>query len=442
MHCKSLGVLALVVACTPSRGRSVHTDSGAAVTAIVNGTVIPMDTERLIADAVVVVRGDRIVWVGPARDAAIPAEARRVDAGGGFVLPGLADLHVHTEERELPLYLQNGVTTIREMNGSPAHLALRERIRSGALTGPTMHVAGTLLAGTKQRWRHRLISTPDEARAAVRQQADSGYEFIKVYDGLSAESYAAIVEEAHGRRIRVIGHVPAAVELSGVLAARQAEIEHVEQLVRGIVYRDTTRWQSRIDSVAREIAAAGTWVNPTLAVEEALSRAGTAWYAVRLTRPEMRFVDSATMAWWASLGRPRATDPAHAPAAVRPDDDFSSPRARAIVEMKRATVAALRASGVRLLMGTDLPNPLMVPGFSVHEELAALVRAGLTPFEAIATATRDAGEFMGGDRFGVIAPGARADLIIVGSNPLEDVGRLAKPKAVAVRGRWVRSITQ
>jgi imidazolonepropionase-like amidohydrolase len=82
------------------------------------------------------------------------------------------------------------------------------------------------------------------------------------------------------------------------------------------------------------------------------------------------------------------------------------------------------------------------PGFSVHDELAALVRAGLTPFEAIATATRDAGEFMGGDRFGVIAPGARADLIIVGSNPLEDVGRLAKPKAVAVRGRWVRSITQ
>jgi imidazolonepropionase-like amidohydrolase len=251
-----------------------------------------------------------------------------------------------------------------------------------------------------------------------------------------------IVEEARARHIRVIGHVPAAVELRGVLAARQSEIEHVEQIIRGIAHGDTTRWRSRIDSMAREIAAAGTWVNPTLAVEEALARTGTAWYADRLTRPEMRVVDSATMAWWASLSRPRGADAAHAPAAARPDDDFSSPRARAIVEMKRATVAALRAHGVRLLMGTDLPNPLMVPGFSVHEELAALVRAGLTPFDAIATATRDAGEFMGGDRFGVIAPGARADLIIVGSNPLEDVGRLADPKAVAVRGRWVRSITR
>ena len=123
----------------------------------------------------------------------------------------------------MPLYLRNGVTTIREMNGSPEHLALRDRLRSGAVTGPTMHVAGTLLAGTKQRWRHRLITTPEEARAAVRQQTDSGYEFIKVYDGLSAESYAAIVEEARIRRVRVIGHVPAAVELGGVLAARQAE---------------------------------------------------------------------------------------------------------------------------------------------------------------------------------------------------------------------------
>ena len=108
--------------------------------------------------------------------------------------------------------------------------------------------------------------------------------------------------------------------------------------------------------------------------------------------------------------------------------------------MKRATVASFRARGVHMLLGTDLPNPLMVPGFAVHEELAALVRAGLTPFDAIVTGTRDAGVFMGGDPFGTIAPGARADLIIVGANPLEDVGRLREPKAVLVRGTWAKRL--
>jgi imidazolonepropionase-like amidohydrolase len=104
--------------------------------------------------------------------------------------------------------------------------------------------------------------------------------------------------------------------------------------------------------------------------------------------------------------------------------------------MKRATVASLHARGVRMLMGSDLPNPLMVPGFAVHEELAALVRAGLTPFDAIATATRNAGEFMGGDRFGVVLAGARADLVIVAADPLADVARLRQPASVMARGRW------
>ena len=126
------------------------------------------------------------------------------------------------------------------------------------------------------------------------------------------------------------------------------------------------------------------------------------------------------------------------PPAPNADDEYSSPRSRAIVEMKRTTVALLHERGVRMLMGSDLPNPLMVPGFAVHEELAALVRAGLTPFDAIATATREAGAFMGGDRFGVVVPGARADLVIVAADPLANVARLRQPTAVMARGRWAR----
>lgn len=435
MRLLSLGIFALVAACAGNRS-AVESGPGSSPppTAIVNATVIPMDTERIVRDATVIIRGDRITWVGPSADADIPSNAVRVDARGAFVLPGLADLHVHTEARDMPVYLRNGVTTIREMNGSPALLALRDSIRRGDLAGPTMHVAGTLLSGTPQRWRHRLISSPDEARAAVREHAAAGYEFIKAYDGLSADSYAAIVDEAARFRIRVIGHVPVAVGLQGVLTSRQSEIEHIDQIVRSI-YRDTTGWRAHVDSIATAIASAGTWVNPTLAVEEGLARTGTAWYAARLVRPEMRHVDSVTMAWWSSLSRRRPADTTHA-VAVDPSNDFPSARSRAIVEMKRAMVAALKARGVRLLMGSDLPNPLMVAGFAVHDELAALVGAGLTPFEAIATATRDAGSYVGGDRFGVVVPGARADLIIVADNPLADVSRLREPRRVMVRGSW------
>jgi imidazolonepropionase-like amidohydrolase len=435
----TLGTLVIGVgACATTGGKDETASTAAApVTAIVHATVIPMDTERVVRDATVIIRGDRIVWVGSTADASIPRHAKRVDARGAFLLPGLADMHVHTEERDMPLFLRNGVTTIREMNGSAELLALRDRIARGAIPGPTMHVAGTLLAGEKQRWRHRLIRTPDEGRIAVREQVASGYEFIKVYDGLSVESYTAIVAEARQLHVRVIGHVPVAVGLFGVLAAHQDEIEHIEQIVRPYIYRDTTAWRARIDSAASAIAAAGTWVNPTLAVEEGLSRAGTATYAARLKRPEMRFVDSATFAWWASLRRSSHGDSNVVAAAVDPANDFSSPRARAVVEAKRATVMALRAHGVRLLAGTDLPNPLMVAGFAIHEELGALVTAGLTPFEAIASATRNAGEFMGGDRFGIVAPGARADLLLVARNPLEDVAALREPRGVMVRGRWV-----
>ena len=142
----SLGGLVALLACAGNTTSRSSVDASLPVTAIVNATVIPMDSERAIRDATVIVRGDRITWVGPAARAKIPPGAERVDASGMFVLPGLADLHVHTEERDLPLYLRNGVTTIRELNGSPQLLALRDRIRRGELAGPTMHVAGTLLS--------------------------------------------------------------------------------------------------------------------------------------------------------------------------------------------------------------------------------------------------------------------------------------------------------
>jgi imidazolonepropionase-like amidohydrolase len=177
--------------------------------------------------------------------------------------------------------------------------------------------------------------------------------------------------------------------------------------------------------MAGRIAQAGAWITPTLASEEALSRRGTSWYEERLARPEVGLVDPGLMGWWRSLGE-------GAP------DSTAAKRRDAYRQGIASLVVALRDAGVPLLAGTDTPNPLMVPGFSLHEELAALVDAGLSAYEAIRGATAEAARFAGAEGdFGTIRLGARADLLVVSGDPLADVAALRRSEGVLLRGEWL-----
>jgi imidazolonepropionase-like amidohydrolase len=350
----------------------------------------------------------------------VPAPgAQIVEGAGRFLLPGLVDAHVHVSERDLVLFLANGVTSIRELNGSATHLALRARVAAGELLGPRLKVASPLLAGERQRWRHELLADPAEAYERALALAAEGYDALKAYDGLSVEVHAALAAAAEESGLPLVGHVPQAVGLARALAAGQG-LEHADKLVAATMGHALDR--AALPGIAAEIAAAEVTVTPTLASLEILSRAGSAEFNARFDAPELAYAERELLPWWESL-----RGPADAPARA-PGEYF---------ELLAELVQALHAAGVPLLVGTDTPNPLLVPGFSIHLELEALVAAGLPRAAVLRAATLGAAELLGFPEQGRIAPGQVADLVLVDADPLASFAPLRDPAGVCVNGRWL-----
>lgn len=394
--------------------------TGPTVTAFEHVTLVAMQDDRAMADQTVVVRGEHIVWVGPASDARVPRGARRVDGRGRVLFPGLIDAHAHVTSADMPAFLANGVTSVREMNGSPAHLALRAELRDGSRPGPTLFVASTLMAGESLRWRHLLVGSDTAAARAVHEAAAAGYDFVKVYDGLSKEAFQAIVAAARAAGLPTIGHVPRAVGLEAVLASGQRSVEHVQILDAVSGAPDSTQ----VALVAAQFRTAGVWMVPTLAVFEVLALSATEPVQRLFEAPEMAWADPDVWGWW--TGFRRASPAPEAP-----------PRAVARLRAYRLLVRELARRGVPLAAGTDTPNPLMVPGFSLLREIRALEGAGLSRYQALAAATREAaGLLMEQPDFGTIAPGSRADLQLLAANPLQELEALGDPVGVMARGQW------
>src|SRR6185295_16663080 len=199
--------------------------------AFINVNVIPFDRERIIAGQTVIVRDGRIVEIGPAEKTRVPAGALQIDGRGKYLMPGLADMHVHLypgagapddlASQQLQLFLANGVTTIRNMIGKPEHLMLRDRVAKGELLGPAIYTAGPPLLGNN-------VPTPEAAERIVAEEKKAGYDLLKVHEGLSPETYAAIVATANHVGIPFAGHVTATVGLKRALDAHQTSIEHLD----------------------------------------------------------------------------------------------------------------------------------------------------------------------------------------------------------------------
>lgn len=402
--------------------RAAPTRGQAGDLAIVGATVVPMDREGTLAGRTVLVRGDRILVVAPAAEID-PGAATVVDGKGRWLVPALADMHVHMmEEGDLRLFLLNGVTVVRDLFGSPRNLRWREAIARGEMEGPLLVLAGPILDGDPPTWPgSAVVTTPEAARREVAAQKKAGYDWAKVYNGLAADVYQAILDEAKAQGMPVGGHVPKAVGIDAVLRGGQRSIEHLDGYVpfTGEPHAD--------QAIAKATAALPVWNCPTLIVTENFSR---------LDRPE-------------SLAGTRGLE--HVSASVRtlwdPKNDFRLKRftpamfeeARRRNQIRRELVGSLQKAGARLVLGTDTGNPYVVPGFAVHEELALLVAAGLTPWQALRAGTASAAEMLGTPgAFGAVVPGARADLLLVDRDPLADVGALADPPVVVVRGRLHR----
>jgi imidazolonepropionase-like amidohydrolase len=194
----------------PSRAAARRAD---APVAIVDVTVIPIVAAGTLPRQTVLIRDGRIVAMGPNASVRAPANARVIDGRGKFLVPGLVDAHVHLEEEaDLPQFVAAGVTTVRDLMGSPETLAWRKQTEDGAMLGPRIIAAGPLFAGPQVPWRKKFTTEdPDSARAEVRRQHAAGYDLVKIYDGLTAPVYAAVMDEARTLGITATGHIPAAV---------------------------------------------------------------------------------------------------------------------------------------------------------------------------------------------------------------------------------------
>jgi imidazolonepropionase-like amidohydrolase len=399
--------------------------------AITNVNVIPMDRERVVPHQSVLIERGVIARMAPADRLEIPTNAERVDGTDRYLIPGLVDVHVHlasnpeNEQRQiLKLFLANGVTTVVNMRGTPQILELRAAVANGQTLGPRIYTVGPYV-------NEPFVTTPDEVERAVVEQKRAGYDFVKLHGSLSRDAYARLMAVGRREGIRVIGHAPRNLGVEVMFAERQYAVAHGEEFLYDTNNRSTDASvpgvDARVPEFARGMAKAGIWLMPNLMAYKAIADEVRDLNAM-LARPEMKYLPRSTREGWGPATNPYTTR--------FPPSQYEGimTRYRVIEHLVRAC----KEAGVRLLVGTDAMNAGVVPGFSAHDEMADLVSAGLTPFEALQAATRNAAQYLGaeGDR-GVVAVGQKADLVLLDRNPLETISNTRRIRGVMVRGQWL-----
>lgn len=424
---------------------------------ITHVTVIDPSNGQSRADMTVVVDGARIIAVTPS--AGTTPKGVVIDATGKFLIPGLWDIHVHalTDKRyewTFPMMLANGVTSIRDLGSNLTFEELRDlrrRLADGQLAGPRLAaLTGRVFDGAGTRLNIAVaVTSPQQGRQLVREYKQNGADFIKPYNLLTRDVYLAIVDEARSQQLPVAGHVPfsmTAIEVSGLGAAsiehntdvlvaasrdeaqiRQELAEATRTETEGVLGRFDARAAASYDEqkaagVYRKFVEAGTWMCPTLVINRPVNL--IADESVLLGDERLKYVPQPMRDRWVRDLRQRLTFVAD-PAARRLR---YSTRARMVGDMQRAKVA--------MLAGTDAPNPFVYPGFSLHDELVLLVEAGMTPLQALQTATTNPARFLGQEALhGTIAPGKTADLVLLDANPLLDIRATSRINAVVSAGR-------
>jgi len=396
------------------------------VVAFEDVNVVPMNRDGVLEHQTVIVRGTRIAEMGPAAQVRAPAGATIVSGRGKYLMPGFAEMHGHfpnpdagpeLTENVLFLYVANGVTTVRGMQGNLAHLELKARIARGELLGPRLWVPGPPLTGNS-------APTPEAGRRLVEEQRAAGFDHLKIHEGLSRETYDTIVATAKRVGMRFGGHVPDAVGVYHALESGQASIDHLDNYVETVGGPDSAD-EGRIAQVVAATCAAHTWTVPTLALWETFL--GTEDSGTLAARPEVRWVPQAWRANWAQ----QLTQ-------LRQQNAQTREQRLTTLALRRRILKALQTAGCPIAFGTDSPQLYSVPGFSIHREIMSMSAAGLTPAQILAAGTRNPARYFGAEQeFGSVAAGQRADLILLNGNPLIDLANVRRRTGVMVNGRWL-----
>jgi Amidohydrolase family len=409
-------------------------------------------------DQTVIIKGSRIVAVG-AKLRMLPG-AHVVDAKGKFLIPGLWDMHVHTlfegrTEFFFPLFVANGVTGVREMSSTFAPEAiqqLRDRIENGEVIAPRIGLSAVRIVegkGNSSTPGFEYITTPEEGREIVRLRKRQGADFVKVYNLLPRDVYFAIVDEATKQHIPIAGHVPFEVSALEASNAGQRSIEHLTRVLWACSRReDEIRSEIRpIDSTPAAEHIAGT-KGDVEAIESFDAKKAAALFGRFRKNGTAQCPTLVQLRKFASTADPAfVADPRlkYVPHSVkqmwqeRLEGPLKEVRSYSVKVYPKQLqlVNDMQKAGVMIIAGTDAGwgNPYTFPGFSLHDELELLVRAGLSPLEALRTATLNPAIFMNmRDKFGTVEKGRTADLVLLDANPLEDIANTRRISAVVLNG--------
>lgn len=403
-------------------------------------SVIPMDREAVVANQTVVVENGRITYAGDRRTA--PPGATTIDARGKFLMPGIAEFHAHVPSggqavhapRTLSLYVLAGVTTARGMLGAPMHLALRDSIAAGTRLGPRLLTSGPSFNGNS-------ATSPATAAAMVRAQKTAGYDLLKIHPGVPRDAFDSLAVVANALRIPFSGHVPLEIGLDVALTSKFSTIDHLDGIVEAMYAGSQPLTaqvngffglgimsqldRSRLDAIVDRVKASGVAMVPTQILMDNYANDTTGDELTSL--PEFKYWVPQQITAWRDNKNSYLAQPS-----------VSREQRQDFIALRRRLIKALYDRGVPFLLGSDAPQLWNVPGFSAHRELAALVAAGLTPYQALRTGTVDVAKFVGEEgRSGVIRVGARADLLLLDANPLDAIGNSLRINGVVVNGRWI-----
>jgi imidazolonepropionase-like amidohydrolase len=389
--------------------------------AITDVNVVDVDAGAVLRRTHVVIEGDRITGVGTR----IPSGATRLPGRGRYLIPGLWDMHTHHQasgEASLPLFLANGVTGTRDMGSElQVILPMRDRIARGELLGPEIVAAGPVLDAAPAHWPwRRRVDSAAEAEVAVRSLKQAGVDFIKVHDSTPREAYFAIAAAAKREGLPFAGHVPGAVRIEEAAKAGQASIEHLAnfrvltECSGGVTY-DAARCVDHFQMLARN----RVWQTPTLAFYVNLGDLLSG-----RPPPAVQYATPGLLRLWRE----------NAEASALTED--TKALLRGLGQQSLSAVGDMKRHGVRFLSGCDG----LVPGFCLHDELEWMTKAGMTPAEALRTATIEPADFLGRRATqGAVKPGQRADLVLLEKDPLQDIRNTRSIVAVVLRGRVIQA---
>ena len=417
------GIITLAIGCAPDR-ENVRFDL-----VLLGGNVIDVASGETLRNRDIWIIGDRIDSITPGGEKKVPQGTETIDVRNHYVVPGLVDAHVHLDHvDELELYTALGVTTVFNMRGLPRHLEWRDAIARGELDGPTIYTAGDYMDGYPPYMQPLMsFDNPEEAAISVREQRDAGYDMIKVYARLTLEQLEAITAAADEVGLPVVGHCSGNYSLEELVAAGQLNVAHSQDMLRW--YVDENYDPAQLAQIVETLGASSTTVTANLSWTAGLIR--------QAEDLEGLVAESVARSLPPAILQPfrRANN-----RYVRRGIDWL-PDVKARLKVQNGLIRDLHAAGVPLLAGSDASTSGVLPGTSLILEIELLVDAGLSPLDALRAATLAPGRFVNAyidpdARFGKVAEGYRADLLVLAADPLEDVSRLRDAAGVVVRGRW------